>query len=389
MDLREKLIQRLDAWMETFKDQYKQHTEGWLAGKMNTFGGSEMATILGVNPHESIVTTILRKAKKLSMSKNWQMCMGNLFESILRDYTAYIKDTKIVGHELWIPGKMECLMYSPDGFGIVKLNNIWNYEEGSSPLDQEQWHIVLFEFKCTFDRVFKNSIPDYYVPQIMTGLDTINIATAGLYTEGMFKRCSWEDCWNSPTYTIEPDEKKKPLNINPLAYGVIGFYSTGEKLTEEQIMTLEQLESMLDRESLPYYRYGTYNTHYFPEFTDLGVIHKDIFHHIIKCFGDGVICCKYSSIQIVGKTEVDEWNFHALCNYVKEAHSGGRTLYGILPWKLFRVDFHPLEREEGWVEKHRGIIEEADRLLKRCQANPDDTDFILAEYVDNNIYSDE
>lgn len=263
------LRKRVENYVNLFKYAPQQGTFDWVHGKKRTIGGSEMATIMGLNKFSSIQQLVAQKVGLQSFSGSVKTRWGNLFEPIIQYIVEWDLDTKIMGEEISIPGIVKNQSYSPDGIGVVDtettLSWLENVYDGADGLGREgtvtkvvkkktvtEPAIALFEFKCPFNRLPNGKIPEYYEPQVKTGLDTIrdnfgslchmpleadpeltndgtfndkSMCDFGIYIEAQFRKCAWEDLsGDNSNYDREMTPGDLVTPRLPLAYGFTGFY---------------------------------------------------------------------------------------------------------------------------------------------------------------------
>lgn len=204
-----------------------QKSKEWYLIKQKTIGGSEVATILGINPFKSAKALIAEKAGVggFEFNGNINTRWGNLFEILTKRWTELVlcmkEDIIETGS---IEGVIERQRYSPDGLGVVKLmteNNIYDY------------FIVLFEFKSPLRSIPDGKIPKYYIPQIQTGMLTIPLVETSIFVNNCYRKCALKDIGFSNVYDKlfhDGDIKKirKRDTINVLGCGIIGFYQSRE-----------------------------------------------------------------------------------------------------------------------------------------------------------------
>jgi hypothetical protein len=224
-------------------DEYKlkqknmtQRSKEWYNMRKTTIGGSEISTILGLNPFNNKKKLI---ADKIGLSKfegNDATRWGLLFEDITKQWTekCLLMPNRIVeiGN---VEGINKRQRYSPDGVGVVKLNT--EIEIDNELIENEEFFIVLFEFKSPFKSIPDNKIPKYYLPQVLTGLLNINITEIGIFVNNSYRKCSINNInndnynkifYNNKYYydnTYHGDNEKKIKQFNKvLGYGIIYIY---------------------------------------------------------------------------------------------------------------------------------------------------------------------
>ena len=126
--------------------------------------------------------------------------------------------------------------------------------------DENGYIIILYEIKNPYTRLIKPVVPDEYIPQVKTGLCTIDICQLGLFCDCKIKICSLNDLNFSPNYSINfykksngsnPDDFKYNKNVNGLS--IIGLYSpiyeenkNNEKIDVGSLETKLQFEKFLE-----------------------------------------------------------------------------------------------------------------------------------------------
>ncbi len=246
------LIKQVDAFIANNVNAPIQKSAGWYAIKQTTIGGSEVGTVLGLNPFKKVHSLIAEKCglPGTEFNGNTATRWGNLFESVTRDYTVLLlqmdkykpKNTALGKNQVesqesqesqeYIPiretgsikGIIQRQRYSPDGLGVAKLLT----GEGN-----KDYFIVLFEFKSPLRSVPDGKVPKQYKPQVLTGLLSIPIAETGLFVNNMYRKCLLKDLGFNTTYdTIfhDGDLKKKLTKKQKItqvyAVGMICFYQT-------------------------------------------------------------------------------------------------------------------------------------------------------------------
>ena len=206
-----------------------QKSAEWHAIRATTIGGSEVATVLGLNPFSSCKNLIADKSgiNKNTFSGNLATRWGNMFEPLTREWAQRVL---LMTNEIQETGSVEGVIprqrYSPDGVGVVQL-----LDEDNKP----DHYIILFEFKAPFKSIPDGKIPKHYVPQIQTGLLSIPICDLGIFVNNCYRKCAlknigftldYDTSFHSGDLTKRLTKKQKITEV--LACGVIGFYQTKE-----------------------------------------------------------------------------------------------------------------------------------------------------------------
>jgi len=223
------LQKKLDKFLASVGSSPAQKSAEWYSLKAKTIGGSEVATVLGLNPFKNLKSLIAEKVgiTGSGFSGNIATRWGTIFESVTRDWTQLVlgldKEIQETGS---LPGIIAGQRYSPDGLGIVGLLNA---------NDELDYYIVLFEFKSPFKSLPDGKIPKHYRPQIQTGMLTIPMVELSIFVNNCYRKCAIGNIGFDMTYdTIFHDgdakkkKTKKQMFTDVLACGLIGFYQTKE-----------------------------------------------------------------------------------------------------------------------------------------------------------------
>ena len=358
--MKQRLIEKLNQWVEHVRSAtpVRQHDQEWIALKKRRAGGSSAATWLGLNPYESEIKFINSKVGldpwKPSVAPQW----GNLFERVICRYVCIDRDCEVVGSDIFLhaitpPMEGVCtpsphISYSPDGFAVMHGDCVIADGEAVS------YDTVLVEFKCPYRRMPRYEPPAYYVPQVKMGLAVCEIATRGLLIEGVFRRCPWDMILT--TYYIAPDcgTPREWLGGVPLARGFIGLY-------------LAENAEWPSREAfLGEYDIGPNN--------DIGQCSNKLFTALMSDIDNKHIETWYSEVR----TDCDPRELNADLELF-ERHIGGKTLIGIMPWKLFKVNYHWIEKEDGYMDALLPRIERAIETIRLCDGLSDDAKRMLID----------
>lgn len=382
---KEDLQEQLVNWVR-HKEQngIKQQDPLWDKDKLNTIGGSSVATILGYNPYSTITKLVGEKTGLSSFKSDIKPQWGNLFEEVIKVFVETDRGTVILGEDLYVRGKLSGTSYSPDGLCVLdvvekQIVEVDTIENGVSTtqltcIESTKPQIVLVEFKCPYSRIPSGTPPKYYVPQVKMGLDLLELPTVGLFIEAVFRRCTWDDLGLNEAFdtTLVP---KKSGDL-PIALGAIGFYIDGVGFAE-YIQNLRANPHKHDPDDLLTQKekiISDYIAYYGSDaINDLGDSPPELFMSIMDAFDKHIICPFYMSV-IVNKTESEVFTilnsdlekFTTLCS---QPNIMG---LGILPWKLFRVDYHYIQKEPGFLNNVHPRIIEVLNTVKEINALPHD-----------------
>lgn len=380
LNLYDNKLDIINKFIEKNKHLAVQGSKQWLEERTFTIGGSEMAVITGDNPYKSVKQLISQKVNLEKFIGNVATRWGNFMEPITE---LIVKILFTLDNLIYTTGaiphyNMPCHKYSPDGICIMEY--------------LQKIIIVLLEFKAPFTRHPDDKIPKYYIPQLMSGMDTINISEAGLFVNNMYRFCSIKDLnsvelkYNNDFHSYEKD--KITDFCGTIASGLILLYIDNIDKLEEHIeyyttkkygISLELLlETNADKCDVIHNIYDTLNNKK-PPLHDIGsfskielefillMIDKRVIHAIYlePFINNGSLCVNnpnvviskelYNCIKKNGRnTSVNhkEKIFKALNQLPKHCKS-----IGVIGWKLLKASFIMIEKEECYVEKYRERIE--------------------------------
>lgn len=329
---------RLNKFVREIEENgIKQGTPEWLESRMGRVGGSSVSIFMnGYNPFKSKYSFVLESLGIKKFISDIKPQWGNLFEDVFCSFVETDKKCKIIGADMFYPDNDGLFAYSPDGLGVI----------GDK--------VVLFEFKCPYSRTPNGKIPSYYTPQVLMGLDMIKVADYGLYAEAVIRRCSILDLqFNSVRDMSLIDTPKKGID-KPLAVGMIMFYC------DELGKTTALNEFVADIARI-YEEFSCDN--------DLGILEPQYFIKLMHLFNDKCIKVKYGrnihDPKLLNKSIKEDLEEFRCCN---------TTIIGILPYKIFRVDYHVVNRQDGFLNDIRdevrrvlAIVKEADKLSSQSQ----------------------
>jgi putative phage-type endonuclease len=146
--------ERIKALIE--KTYHDQRSDAWLAQRANMLTASDVATVIGVNPYETVEDVMYKKCGFRRFFNNTATLHGNKYEEEARDiycerYGETCYEIGVVPHPLypWLGG-------SPDG--ITKSGK-------------------LIEIKCPLTRKITGEVPKYYIPQVQLLMEILDLET--------------------------------------------------------------------------------------------------------------------------------------------------------------------------------------------------------------------
>jgi len=179
-----------------------QGTTAWLEGRASQFGGSEVAALLGENPYQTMNEMVQNKTSN-TRHESVACCFGRLFEPVCKQVLEMLKDWKIEEISC-IKSSQFPIAYSPDGVVI----------------DDQQ--LMLLEIKCPMMRNDLNKIPEYYLPQVKTGMAIMPVDGC-YFIQARFRLCSMQHLDDSSRYNRyfhAESAKNVPAKV-PIVKGLI------------------------------------------------------------------------------------------------------------------------------------------------------------------------
>ncbi len=315
-------LELITAWVNNAElNGIKQGSDEWKRARR--IGGSSVAVFAPeYNPFKNKKDLAFDLLGISKFTGSIQTQWGNLMEDVICNYVMLDKKCNIIGTELFIRDQENIFTYSPDGLGVINIDG------------QEQ--VVLFEFKCPYSRMPSGKVPVYYVPQVKMGLCMIEQCDIGLFAEAVIRRCAFADLgFNKRRDMSLVDIPKRPFAMNPLAIGLILFYvdfldSDGDSL---------ELDKFIDMITFIYGGLDITN--------DLGVLDPAIFKQMMELFNVKKIKVEYGSTILCDK------ELNKISSDLKQFSQQTKKVVGTLPWKLFKIDYHYITKDESYLDDIR------------------------------------
>jgi hypothetical protein len=385
----------------------KQGSKEWLENRLNVFGGSEIASLIGASDFSNVKQLIAQKCNLMPFSGNIYTRWGTLFEPITKRYISIICNTKIFDTGA-IKSKIEGQAYSPDGLAIVK--------------SKRGRHLVLFEFKAPATKIPLGVIPSHYIPQILTGLNTITNASYCIFVNNMYRKCSLTQLNNdSCDYDINfhksdfgkktADERSafnRMLESSIYAKGIIYFWIEDEYIDE---YNKRMGKSMIDK--LGFIDIDDINNLHDTSKSKVEDFGSDAFNtssidNILLMVSSKNIVVSYSNVvlndlHISDNIDFDLGHLHKVrgnvsFNTLIKKHKKlvskkveGMTMVGFMPWKLVLSNVIEKDNESNFAH----ILEEKIRtylpILKKLNSIDDvklRIDTFFEHFKDENKYMD-
>lgn len=382
------LYHRIDNFIRANDRGYKQGDKAWVEVKKKTIGGSEIAVIAGKNKYSNLYKLIEQKiGLGTPFRGDIKTYWGNLFEEVAQLYVEADLDTRIVHTECFLNGKIPEQTYSPDGLGVVNMCREYTHThispDGTKTVSEytvKENIIALFEFKCPFSRIPDGSIPEYYEPQVKTGLDTISVSQIGIYAELVIRRCAYSDMhFDNSNFDRKLKQYADKNAKYPIALGFIGFYIDDmTAVYDDPRFTI--FTNWLDSTDDPEYA-SMYTTAVLDEVNDLSFVPLAPFEALLALFVDKKIRVAYSPVVTRTHRDKDIILEKTRDEFEKHCRDNKYTILGILPWKLLRIDYHYVDKEEGYINNFADKIREVISVVSECNEHPDRKVEIYQQYV--------
>ena len=401
---------------------HRQRTEGWLAMKVGSIGGSEIAALMGLNPYSSFDEVIASKVGARTFAGNIACRWGTMFESVIERYVEIDCGTRLAGTDISVPapgssGLRGRHSNSPDGYAAITL--FAGEGAGGAP----EWHILttdgetraaaagrgtkritaLFEFKCPYRRQPKGNVPKHYTPQIWSGLALSPIAHLGVFVDAVFRKCALWNLGPRPGYDASYHRERRVAHWStPVAWGLTAIYAPrldapsapcagGAPPPEDFLIGEAATSAAYEAWSLSFQAFGipqepTLTGHPFaPDPIDFGScetrVFEDMMLHLDKgrfqaihrgpCFPDGRGVDLRTEKSIGGAVDL-----------LAASAPNHHYLLGVLPWKMLEVDYAFVERREGFLEEVAPLVHECLDTVERLRREKDPT-LAYRAYLEN------
>lgn len=357
IDTLNKKRKQVAEYISLWENYPKQGSAEWILMKQDYIGGSEIATLLGINIFSKINDLIIKKSIGSGFSGSIKTRWGNIFEILVTKYVEYDKNTQVLGDDIFIIGNIQHQAYSPDGLGVMMFTELESIDDFDY-VQHDIPKIILFEFKSPYNRIPNGYVPKYYVPQVKSGLDTIEMTEAGLFVEGVFRRCYWEDLGNNRKFLNNFKQLDPGGPCLPFSYGFMIFYldRTSDLISDLIIDLIIDLENEIEKQL------GD-------DFADFAEADEQLLDKLFALVVDHKIMNIYYSDLLFGDNDYSEELFWNKRNEL-EANNNIKT-FGVLSWKLINIYYHTISKDVGYLEDIEPIIKDTMEKIKYYKSNPD------------------
>ena len=384
--LRRRVIDAAMArYVELHAHRPKQRSVPWLALRIDEphIGGSEVAAVMGLNPYKSQRDVVCEKAAPHARAAfgNVACYWGTLFEPVTTAHVERACGVVLLATDLGsVPG-VRHHKYSSDAVGRIPF---WEYacpETGDAVLEvafpgdappapgavQREWCAVV-EFKDPYRRFPKPDVPAMYHPQVLMGIDTVSPAELGLFVEAVHRKCAWRDLGAGPQIDRAYHGNAGLRRWRgALAWGAFAVWAPPDDAAALHPDDAALLRAVVAYEHGPVAAYAPVVRDHGP--VDLGDTHGELFGKnetggVLALIDRGVCVARSSREVRPGDPPLDAAE-------LARDPPPGWVLFGVLPWKLMEIAFHPVRPDPVFVAAAAARIAETIELVLACRAAPD------------------
>ena len=378
------LHQLVDAFVELHGKAPRQRSAAWLAKKQFVVGGSELAALIGWSPYSSFEKVLGQKCCFPAWAGNVACRWGTFFEAVCERLLEIDCGTRVSGTDIHVDAGW--LGYrghanSPDGYCVLNLVREKPGQPAGSSLagqwailhtDQEinaarherRATIVLLEFKAPYSRRPKAGIPRHYRPQVWSGLDLSPMAEFGLYVDTVFRICALEDLGDTPEYNASYHRRDKQAWGRPVAWGMSAVYAP--VLGRRTHLTKVPGEAGHEAWRMRYSYFGLLPDAETVDPIDFGSCSAQVFDAMLGYVDSGAYRARHVDPRFAdGRGNLFDGSAVALLSAEAPA---GCYLLGIIPWKVFEINYVPVPRNPGFLASVQDQIEELVALAEQIRA---------------------
>lgn len=372
----------LKCFLEKNKFLPKQGSIEWLNSRLETIGGSEISTILGLNPYQDIKKLLNQKLGITKFVKSAPLWFGTILEYPLQKYTELVFNTNVYETGSIQFERSKYIKYSPDGISIIKkdklkrvfkdfdiINSKSLFDNTLANNDDEL--IILFEFKNPYMRVIKyNEIPVYYKPQPQLGLDVIDICEASIFIESVFRFCSYNDIINKNNrYNTRYHFDRNRYNNKPIAYNAFSLYYDANNTNETLTNILNTFNEYLSENDMNEYDISNIANskllnsilENIVDYKDIKIIYHDMYLNNKSDYHDKDLYYydKYNNVNKF-RQEVKTKKEQILSN------SNNKYL-GCMCYKMFNINIQPVYKSDIVNNDLLNKVESVINIIKKCK----------------------
>ena len=381
---------RLDAFVARHKG-LKQRDPAWYAMVGRTVGGSELAAINGLNFFSSFADVVGAKLDTLAgreRESGGPACWwGTIFEDVLAVVVGDDLGAPVVGDDICIQ-RFQGYRNSPDGYVVARLRSVFSTSASSAsptarprgrsrgvfPLWGSDEDVALqgapvtlvLEFKCPFSRRPGGGVPKYYAPQVQSGLALSPVADRGLFVDAVFRKCALDMLpaageaadgkaavadgrYDVKYHAQDSAGKAGPRSWGePFAWGVIEYYADQPAAADATTAASAAVDATTAAFAAP--------------FIDLGAATPDVFNNFMEKVCAGGVYRPRILPPCFCDRQVPT---------TAAENSPAGVLVAVLPWKLFEMNYHLVDREPGFLRTYLPLIRKVHTAIEDALASDD------------------
>ena len=339
----------LQYFCDLHSHRAKQGTKAWKESRLYTIGGSEMSTLLGMNQYNSRKKLLQSKFGFSTFTSSDATRWGNFFEPCGQMLLEKLFDC-VIYETGCLPGSVPNTSYSPDGMSIIKRETIDKLiadkilPEHKLP---ENSVAALFEIKSPYSRIPTDKIPEEYKAQPQCGLNYFDFLDIAYFINIMYRICTLADLKTGNYYSNYSQKEEKSDFTKTIHFGIVGVY---QKLGEFDLLNYDPKKKPKEDDEL--------------RAVDLVEDDPESINRIIRNVHDKFYEAIYFDVD--EDVEISIAKYRAICD---------KNMFiniGIIPYKILRYELIPVEKEPGFIEKIKPVVEEFMELMDKIRKMDND-----------------
>lgn len=329
----------LATLLERYRHLPAQRSAQWYKNRLTSIGGSELATLLGLNKYQTIekfLTSKIYSEREDNNNFKWGILFEPVHTIIMENrVNATIYD---IGS---VPWKDDSTGYrtSPDGLFETNLGELMarlpltSSDIDLSTIDPNKKDIFVLELKAPIGRALTPTVPEMYIPQLESEMCIIPEVSYALFSECIFKRCTMQQFNIGNREFVKSASfftNDKYIGGQPLINGLI-YIQTNENTSEDL------------------YRHYTKSSEFtrYDGVVDFGTVSIDDFYLLIDCITNRELTPIYTFNNETCKFDKE---------YVGESTSKFAHTIGVIPWKVYDISYHLMTKNPTYIEDNWPII---------------------------------
>lgn len=354
---------------------YRQGTAAWLSAKENVVGGSELATLMGLNPYQTWEGLVARKLGLPSGTPPGVACWwGTFLEPISERLLELDCATKLHGSDIHV--RFPDLVFhgnSPDGYCVLTFelrDDVWelSHDPALATAEGRQTYTlpVLVELKAPYRRLLSGKTPRYYLPQVWSGIALSPPTLMGFFVEIIFRVCSLTELHEGAEYSKQYHKgdmrtKNPPKWEGAFSWGVTAIYAP--MLGTRAVRALQSDGSTVGTADADAYRIlctqlggvlkpAELGTH----IADIGRLANDSpsdFDKVLGHINSKELTYRHSDpvgFEKSGPADGSD-GLGVFMDNAEGTPPPNYYLFGFLPWKVFQIDYHVVQEQPGFYGK--------------------------------------